>query len=430
MNRAYPKISIDKLHHNPDNPRFIIEEKAKLLQKSMNELSAMQKLRPIIVDENFMALGGNQRLDAARALGMKEVYYDMLTMEMCEEMNAEARAEGREERSYKYYCDQFVITDNSGFGEYDHELVQINYGNYPVEDWGYDAIEWDVNDDSETEDDSDSVPEIRTETDVETGDIIKIGHHTLICGDSTEEACYDWMNNDVDLLLTDPPYGVDYGAKNKYLNKHDNGDRIEDDIKGDNLTVEQTAELWLKSLSLAEKKMKSKSSFYIFIPSAPDLYMNLTDSIFSTGLIPKHTIIWNKNNHVLGMADYNYKHELILFGWKKGGTHDFTGNGEQKTTVWEYDKPNANKLHPTMKPIDLIANAIKNSSSLGDVVLDIFGGSGSTMIAAHQTGRTARLIEQKPEYCQVIIDRMIKLDGDLVVTINNVPYYGKEKRDA
>jgi len=146
MKSPYHQISPKKLKPNPDNPRFITAEKREKLMKSFNDLTALQRLRPILVDDNMMVLGGNQRLDAALALKQTNVYYDVFTREMAEEMNVKAREEGRPERTYEYYCAQIVITDNSGFGEYDMQIIDTSWMDYPLEDWGFDIAVWTDND--------------------------------------------------------------------------------------------------------------------------------------------------------------------------------------------------------------------------------------------------------------------------------------------
>jgi len=429
MKRAYPKIDITKLKPNPNNPRYITDEKKEKLKKSFKNLTALQKLRPIIVDDKYMVLGGNQRLDAGLALAQKEVYYDMFTREMANEMNSEAKADGRKTRTYKYYCTQIVITDNSGYGEYDMSMIRAEWLEFPLDDWGLDMLEYeDENDEEiEVEDDLFEMPnEEDIITNIKLGDVIKIGKHILVCGDSRDKKYYkSFENKDIVLLVTDPPYGVNYGNKNKILNSFDGANRIEEDIEGDNLTVEETVDIWEQAFSNTETILSNKSSFYIFIPSSYGLYNKLSKVVEISGLNPMHTIIWNKNNHVLGMADYNYKHEVMLYGWKKSGTHKFHGQGEQKSTVWNYDKPMRNDIHQTMKPVKLIANAIMNSSSSGEIIIDIFMGSGTAIVAAEKTNRICYGIEIKPKNCQSIIERMIILNPEIEIKINNIKYDGR-----
>lgn len=244
-----------------------------------------------------------------------------------------------------------------------------------------------------------------------TGDLYELGHHRVLCGDSTEKQAYvKLMKNEyIDLLFTDPPYAVDYSAKNEFLNNMDKGNSIQKTIENDDKTIEETKEFLIKAFTQVFEQMSSHCSFYICSPQRGDMMMMMIDSMLEGGLNFRHMLIWKKNNHVLGRCDYNYKHEPILYGWKK--THNFYGNGDQRFSVWEYDKPHRNELHPTMKPVPLIINAILNSSEKGNIVSDIFLGSGSTLIACEQTNRKCYGIEIDPLYVDVIVQRWVNLTG-------------------
>jgi DNA modification methylase len=222
-----------------------------------------------------------------------------------------------------------------------------------------------------------------------------------------------------DLWLTDAPYGVSYADKNAFLNNLDNGKRVQVEIENDHKPIKEMYEFWKNVCTCALLAIKDISSYYWFAPQGGDkmmMMMALNDSDFAV----KHELIWVKNNHVLGRTDYAYKHEPIIYGWKKKGTHKFYG--DFCTSVLEYAKPIKNDLHPTMKPIELLCKLIENSSLKGHLILDTFLGSGSTMVAAHQLNRKCYGMELDPKYCQVIIDRMQKLDPNLKVIINGQPY--------
>ena len=259
-------------------------------------------------------------------------------------------------------------------------------------------------------------------TDIIIGDFFQIGNHRLICGDSTNKKHLDLLmrGEKAELYITDPPYGVCYADKNKYLNTIAKGNRIQTEIIGDHLSLEQTSVLWDKSFELADANMSEKASYYIFSAQGGDLLMMMMmiDKHFQL----KHCLIWVKNNHVLGRCDYSYKHEPILYGWRKKKTHNFYGGF--KTSTFNYNKPIKNDLHPTMKPVELVAELIENSSVVGDIILDNFLGSGTAMVASHGLNRKCYGLELSPKYCQVIIDRMIRLDPALVITKNGKDYYG------
>ena len=216
---------------------------------------------------------------------------------------------------------------------------------------------------------------------------------------------------EADMVFTDPPYGVSYTDKNEFLNRIDNAERLVNPIENDSKSPDEMADFWTKAFNVLAACTKEKMTYYITAPQGGDLLL-LLQSIANSPLGLKHMLIWNKNNHVLGRCDYNYKHEPIIYGWKKKGTHTFYGQGKFKTTVWDIPKPLRSDLHPTMKPIERVANCILDGSKKGDVVLDIFGGSGTTLIAAEQTGRRCYMMEIDPHYCDVIIARWEKETGE------------------
>lgn len=215
-----------------------------------------------------------------------------------------------------------------------------------------------------------------------------------------------------DLVFTDPPYNVNYADKNRFLNEIDEGNRIQDDIENDNFIDDDTIcdQLWKPSFENMIQSAHDHCSIYVTMPQGGAHMMMMMMAIRDAGWQVKHELIWVKNNHVLGRADYFYKHEPIMYGWKK--KHIWYGNGEFNKSVWEIPKPAKSELHPTMKPVRLIANCIDNSTKRGDVVLDVFGGSGSTLIACEETGRKCRMMELSEKYCDVIIERWEKLTGE------------------
>lgn len=264
--------------------------------------------------------------------------------------------------------------------------------------------------------DADMLPEVR-ETAIRLGDVFILGEHRLLCGDSTHrEQVERLMNGEkADMVFTDPPYGVSYADKNAFLGTIGKANCVEKRIENDHQTPEEMADLWLKFLEVAHGVTTDKCSYYICSPQGGELMMMMM-MIPKAGWQLKHMLIWAKNNHVLGRADYNYKHEPILYGWKEKGTHEFYGKGAT-TTLWEYDKPLKNDLHPTMKPIAIMENALLNSTKSGQMAYDPFLGSGSTLIACEKTNRKCYGMEIDPQYCQVIIDRWEKFTGKKAVKV-------------
>ena len=238
------------------------------------------------------------------------------------------------------------------------------------------------------------------------GQVWVAGVHRLMCGDSTDRRDVATLlgTNAVDLLLTDPPYGVSYADKNAFLNAVAPANRIQKRIEADHGSVGDMATLWRASFGLAHDALKPGGCYYITGPQGGDLSMMMM-MIQESGLALKHILIWVKNNHVLGRSDYNYQHEPILYGWKPGAAHYFGGNGSD-TSVWRFDKPHAAKLHPTMKPVDLWAHAMERGSRRGECVYDPFHGSGTTAVAAQQTGRICYGMEVDPGYVAVQLERL------------------------
>jgi site-specific DNA-methyltransferase (adenine-specific) len=232
-----------------------------------------------------------------------------------------------------------------------------------------------------------------------------------MCSDSTKiEDVEKLMNGEkADMVFTDPPYGVNYAKKNEFLNTISPANRIQKDIENDTMSLDETSDFICQCFVNLRLSLAEKSSYYITAPQGGDLLLMMMKTMQKADIPLRHMLIWVKNNHVLGRTDYNYKHEPILFGWVN--THNFYGKGEFKFSTWEIDKPLKNDLHPTMKPVALIVNACLNSTLEGDKVLDLFGGSGSTLIACEQTNRKCYIMELDERYATIILDRWEKLTG-------------------
>lgn len=211
------------------------------------------------------------------------------------------------------------------------------------------------------------------------------------------------------MVLTDPPYNVDYAGKNDYLNTYEKGNRNGTAIQNDKMEDTAFYSFLLLAFHRVAESLKEGGAFYIWHSDIEGL--NFRRAIKESGLTLKQTLIWNKNNFVLGRQDYQWRHEPCLYGWKNGASH-FWNSDRKQSTVIDWDKPNRNEDHPTMKPVGLMGYLIQNSSRKGEIVLDLFGGSGSTLIACEQLGRKCRMMELDPIYCQVIIDRWEALTGE------------------
>jgi len=247
------------------------------------------------------------------------------------------------------------------------------------------------------EDDFDVEAELQKPTFSKAGDLWMLGRHRLVCGDSTKEETFDLLMNGVkaNLVITDPPYNVNYeGSAGK--------------IKNDNMENTAFYDLLLAAFQNTESAMATDASIYVFHADTEGL--NFRKAFADAGFYLSGTCIWKKQSLVLGRSPYQWQHEPVLFGWKKKGKHQWY-TGRKESTIWEFDKPKKNGDHPTMKPIPLLAYPIMNSSMSNTVVLDPFGGSGSTLIACEQTERICHTIELDEKFCDVIVKRYIEQVG-------------------
>ena len=269
------------------------------------------------------------------------------------------------------------------------------------------------------EDDFDEEPP--TEPKSKYGDLYQLGSHRLLCGDSTKiEDVQCLLGGDkIDMVFTDPPYNVAIGSKNAFLNSIQPSGRCCEDIANDKgMTDEEIGQqLWLPAFRNMLDVANDVCALYVTMPQG-GTHMMMMMMIHEAGWQVKHELMWLKNSPTFSMnrLDYDYKHEPILYGWNK--KHEFYGKGEFNKSVWEYDKPKKCNLHPTMKPIALIANAILNSTKENENVLDVFGGSGSTLMACEETNRRCFMMELDPKYIDVIINRWETFTGQKAVKLN------------
>ena len=392
----------------PSNPRKWSEEELENLKKSILETPELLEARGIIVvpnNERYIVLGGNMRLAALRSLG----WTDIPCIVLPENTPAEKLRE-------------IVIKDNGSFGEWDTSMLAADWSDLPLDSWGVDA-DWSTdteaaaNDESAEEDDFDESTDI-VETRCKLGELWELGAHRLMCGDSTDTQMLEALMGGVlaDMVFTDPPYGVAIGDKNKALNSVQPSGRCTENIKNDKLPADELYTILVKAMTNVRNNCKDDACYYVTSPQGGDLGLMMM-MMKDAGLPVRHMLIWKKNSATfsLGRLDYDYQHEPIFYTW--GKTHHNYRNGEFRTTIWEYDKPRKCDLHPTMKPVALVANCLKDATKEGDTVLDVFGGSGTTLIACEQLGRKCRMVELDPHYCDVIIARWEKLTGKKAVKI-------------
>jgi DNA modification methylase len=375
-------IKISQVKSNPNNPRLIKNDKFKKLVKSVQDFPEMLELRPIVVDENMIVLGGNMRLKACQEAGLKEVWIEVA--DLTEQQKKE-----------------FTIKDNVGFGEWEWDILANEWEQTELEDWGLDGFPFE-DEVLEAEEDNFELPD-EIETDIVLGDLFEIGEHRLLCGDSTDSDQIEKLMNGekADMVFTDPPYGISYQS-NWRNNKSDNKFDI---LENDNKFLDFKPNLLLNT--------KENSAWFIWTshqvyPIWRDLYKEFYIN----------TIIWDKGKMGMGdLSSYGNNYEMALFCSQ--GKPKL--KGERKKAIWEINiEAGSEYVHPTQKPTTLAAYAIPDFINKNDLVLDLFLGSGSTMVAAHQLKRKCYGMELDPKYCQVIIDRMKKLDATLVIKRNGI----------
>jgi DNA modification methylase len=390
------KRDINSLKPYDNNPRNFTEKGLEDLGKSLDNIGMAQALN---ITKDGVVLSGNARLSVLKKKGVQYVDAYVPSRELTEAEQQEV-----------------VIRMNANqAGEWDNDLLEDNFDKGDLEEWGLDDIEWSEQEPAEGLTDDDEVPEVAEEPTAQKGDIWLLGDHRLMCGDSTDPADVALLmnGNKADMVFTDPPYGVSYADKNKSLNFVDKGNRVQREIANDHGDIKSISEnLFKPAFKNLNDSMATGASFYVCSPQGGDQMMMMMMMMMQAGDIPvKHELMWLKNNIVIGRADYHYKHEPILYGWKEGASHYFT-DSRKENSVWEFDKPLSSKLHPTMKPVELIEYAIGNSSKKGWSVLDLFGGSGSTLIACEKTDRKCYMMELDPHYVDVIIKRWEDYTGN------------------
>lgn len=352
---------------------------------------------PILIDGENGIIAGHGRVLAARKLGLEKVP----TIELSGLTEAQKRA--------------YIIADNrlALDAGWDEEMLKLEFAELEKE--GFELSKTGFSDEEIDEMMADLDREVDGVEDIETpeppknpktkrGEIWILGTHRLMCGDSTSvEDVKEVMGGGLaDLWLTDPPYNVAYQGKTK--------DALT--IQNDEMDDESFRRFLVSAYDAADSVLKEGAAFYIW--HADSEGFNFRGACRDIGWKVRECLIWSKNAFVLGRQDYQWQHEPCLYGWKDGAAHHWYSDRSQ-TTILEFDRPNRNAEHPTMKPVGLFQYLIGNSTKPGDIVLDSFGGSGTTLIACEQSGRSARILELDPCYCDVIIERWQNLTGQRAV---------------
>jgi DNA modification methylase len=390
---------ISELTPAPYNPRESTEKQESQLKQSLKKFGVVE---PIIYNKQTgYIVGGHFRVRELQKLGYTEI--ECVIVDLAEEDEKELN-----------------IRLNANTGQWDWDELANNFELEDLNDWGLEVPN--MKHELEAEDDDFEEPE-NVETDIVLGDLFEIGEHRLLCGDSTDsDAVAKLMNGQkADMVFTDPPYNVDFAGQElsnttkdgKQILHHKGANSKHDKIKNDSMPDEEFME-FMKGV-LSNVSLFNKGAWYFcFCDLKLDLILT---PLKEMGFNWKSIIIWKKNQATLSGKDYKSRYEPIIYGCPESS---FYGERYKQEDIWEFQRTLKNDLHPTMKPIPLIENAVKNSSKEGMTIMDLFLGSGSTMVASHQLKRKCYGMELDPKYCQVIIDRMKKLDPTIKIKKNGV----------
>lgn len=357
-----------------NNPR----KNDKAVEAVANSINSFGFKVPVIIDKNNVLVCGHTRVKAAKKLGIEEI-----PVIIADDLNEEQ-------------IKAFRIADNktAELADWDMDKLaeELKLIEMDMEQFGFDDLEKLLDRDVLEDDFKEELPEAAYSN---KGDVFVFGKHRLMCGDSTKSEDVEKLMNGTkaDMIFTDPPYNVDYEGST--------GMKIQNDKQSD----EDFYNFLLNAFKNMHESVKPGGAIYVC--HADSEGVNFRNAFKAAGFKLAECLIWVKNSLVLGRQDYQWRHEPILYGWKEGAGHYFI-NDRSQDTIWEYNKPKVNDLHPTMKPLELVGRAIKNSSKNGEIVLDLFGGSGSTMIAAEQINRIAYLMELDEKYTDVIVKRILR----------------------
>lgn len=407
-------VNITSLRPDPANAR---KHDGKNLNAIASSLEKFGQRKPIVVTPDSIVVAGNGTLEAAKSLGWTEIAIARTPVGWTwDQIKAFALADNRTAELAEW--DDKVLAD---------QLLELDANGWDLKDIGFETLEPPALVEILEED---QIPGLPAEAIAKMGEIYQLGRHRLMCGDSTNKTHVEKLMDSqlADLVVTDPPYNVAIENSQGMT------------IQNDDMSNQEFKNFLTMCFKNLESSLKQGGAFYVWYASRE--HINFESSLNDAGFKVRQQLIWNKNTFILGRQDYHWKHEPCLYGWKDGAAHYFMDDRTQSTmlenkksnvnsmskeemqelikellsdkistTVLNEDKPSVNDLHPTMKPIKLIGRLIKNSSKQNEIVLDLFGGSGSTLIAAEQIGRDCFMMEYDPKYVDVIIKRWENLTG-------------------
>jgi DNA modification methylase len=388
INMEFRKLPIENLIPAEYNPRKKLKPGDSEFEKIKNSIHEFGYVDPVIVNKDLTVIGGHQRISVLKTLGFTEI--DCVVIEI----------DKTKEKALNVALNKISGDWNKELlAELIKDLLSLDYdvsftGFEPPE---IDQLFNDVHSKEIKEDDFDVEEALKEPAVTQKGDVWLLGRHRLVCGDSTDPNVYRMLmeGQKANLVVTDPPYNVNYSAQ-------------AGSIQNDNLKDDEFYNFLLKAFINMAECMEKDASIYVFHADTEGL--NFRKAFKDAGLYLSGVCIWAKQSLVLGRSPYQWKHEPVLYGWRKDGKHNWYADRKQNT-IWHFDRPSKNELHPTMKPVALCAYPITNSSMSNCIVIDPFGGSGSTLIACEQTNRICHTIELDEKYADVIVKRYIEQVG-------------------
>jgi DNA modification methylase len=384
--------SVKDLKSDHKNARRRTDRSASLIAESLKRFGAA---RSIVIDEDGRILAGNGTVEGAKKAGIDKL---RIIEAEGDELIAVRRGGLSEDEKVG-----LALADNrsSDLSEWDNEMLRQLSEEHDLTPWFEDGeLLAEVLEPEEGLTDADDVPEVPEEPITKPGDLWILGNHRLLCGDSTDVLAVERLmdGKKANLWLTDPPYNIAY----------EGGSKKRKAIENDSMGSDDFRQFLRDAYSVADMHICPGAAFYIW--HADTEGYNFRGAAIDIGWNVRQTLIWNKNNSAFGRSDFHWKHEPCLYGWKEGAAHSWY-NDRKQTTVLNFDRPSRSEQHPTMKPVDLIEYCLCNNTQQNSIVLDSFGGSGTTLIACERQHRHARLMELDPAYCDVIVKRWEAFTG-------------------